>query len=420
MKNRGYEKTHPKQKDDINAIAEKLLGRTDVVREYYLSLFLRIVSTIAFLTILPAFALVFWAEGIVYSDLPVEGRIVLPLLMLFVCAFQVYLIVRVCSPVLILKHDGFINYTSGSLGKVKILWDSIVNVTEDKSPIPLFKKEKGLKIVYERKNSTNGRVILTKSSFRNGDEALSLIKTIASGKINENEKCDFQQKAKSVDASSIKVDNIVALLIISGFIIGIGGFFVLTFYPPTIGSTWLYPLLMLPLSGVPLFLTIKMVLSAARDKLKTTSTRVAAFGFNIGTICAVAFMFFMSPASTYWIMADFYGICGKVDRAEFYYQKAETDLSGNADFLFAFAQMYYQDGNWENAARYYIDSYEKDPTNWMKDPLKKVVDALNKAGKSDEALDWCDRIIQDYSRNRIIVRVFEREKEEIAGAVNKM
>lgn len=420
MKNRGYDKTITVQKDDVNVIAQKLIERPGVVQEYYLRISLRFILTIEILMALPLFALTLWVRGVCYGDLPVEGKIVLPLLGLFVCAFQVYMIHKVWSPILIIRNDGFLCYTRELLWKVNIVWDSVVKVMEDNAPIPIFNKEKRLKIIYQRKGGTNGRAILHKTSFQDGAEAFSLIKTMVSGKINNDEKRETQQAAKTVEVSSIKVDNAVALLLISGFIIGIGGYFVLTFYPPTIGSTWLYPLLMLPLSGVPLFLIYKMVLSAARGKSKTTSARWAAFGFNIGTICAAAFMFFMSPASMYWVLADFNGIRGKVDRAEFYYQKAEKDLSGNADFLFAFAQIYYQNGDWENAAGYFIDSYEKDPTNWMKEPLKKVVDSLYKAGKSDEALDWCDRIIQDYSGNKIIVKAFERKKEEITRVASQM
>jgi tetratricopeptide (TPR) repeat protein len=359
--------------------------------------------------------MMFDATGIVYSNLPIEGRIVIALFSLCFLVALIYTIYIQCSPLLIVQSDGFLCYPFGSLKKVKIVWESVVNIAEDELPNSIFKKRNRLTVVYVKNNGIQGRVVINSISLKDGDEAIALLKAIVFSKINNSRMDASSQETEAVNALSIRVDDVVALLLISGFIIGIGGFIVLTFYPPTIGSTWLYPLLMLPLSGVPLLLTYKMINSAAHDKTKKLSARYAALGFNLGTVFALMFMFFMSPASFYWILADFNGIRGSVDRAEYYYQKAEIDLSENSDFLYAFAQMYYRIGDWENAARYFTDSYEKDPTNWMREPLIKVVDALAKAGKTAEAVDWCDRITREYAENRGIVKLFEQKKGEITG-----
>ena len=218
---------------------------------------------------------------------------------------------------------------------------------------------------------------------------------------------------------ALNVDPAVALLIISGFVLAIAGLIILVFYPPTIASTWTYPLLLIPLSVCPLILTLKLQLSKnPANTGKRSSSIFAGIGFNMGTLCAIAILFMLSPASYSWLLADANAMCGRVDDAVAHYQKAEKHLSENSDFLFAFAQLYYKKKDWKNAAHYYIRAYEKDPTNWFAGPLERIPDSLYKAGLMDEALTWCDKIIQSYSSRPDVVRVIRQKRKEIAGAVS--
>jgi hypothetical protein len=216
-----------------------------------------------------------------------------------------------------------------------------------------------------------------------------------------------------------KVDPVVAFFIISGFILAIVGMIILMFYPPTIASTWIYPLLLIPFSLCPLILTFKLQLSKNPEKASIRSKSIiAGLGFNLGTIGAIAILFMLSPASFSWLVADANALCGRMDAAVIHYQKAEKDLSDNSDFLFSLGQLYYKKKDWENAAHYYIRAYQKDPTNWFAEPLEKIPDSLFKAGLTDEALTWCDKIIQSYSGRPDVIRVIEQKRKEIAGTVS--
>lgn len=215
------------------------------------------------------------------------------------------------------------------------------------------------------------------------------------------------------------IDPAVASFIISGFILAMAGLIILAFYPPTIGSTWVYPLLLIPLCLFPLILTIKLQFKKkSSGKRKRSASICAALGFNFGTLGAIAILFILSPASYNWLVADANAMCGRMDVAEARYQQAEAYLSKNSDFLFTFGQFYYKNENWENAARYYIRAYEKDSTNWFAEPLKKIPDSLYKAGLKDEALTWCDTIIQSYSSRPDVIEVIKQKREEIARAVS--
>lgn len=214
--------------------------------------------------------------------------------------------------------------------------------------------------------------------------------------------------------SSAKADMLAILLICTGMILGMAGLLILSFYPPTIAATWVYPLLLVPLSAAPFVWTIKLVSSRFKGGGVEPSKKIAGASlFNVGTILSVAILFSLSPASFLWLLADSNALMGRMDAAEAIYLKAEPVLVKNEDFLFTLGQFYSRKGDWDKASQFYIRSYEKDSTNWLPQPLTQIPNSLCMAGKYDEALQWCDRIVKQYSGRREVVRAIERKKDEI-------
>ncbi|MDA8412336.1 MAG: tetratricopeptide repeat protein [Desulfobacteraceae bacterium] len=177
-------------------------------------------------------------------------------------------------------------------------------------------------------------------------------------------------------------------------------------------------MLLLPLSVAPLVWTIKLVSSRFTGGGADPSKKIAGASlFNIGTILSVVILFSLSPASFLWLLADSNTLLGRLDAAESIYLKAEPVLSKNGDFLFTLGQFYSRKGEWSKASQFYIRSYEKDPTNWLPQPLTQIPNSLCMAGKYDEALQWCDRIAKQYSDRRDVVSAIERKKSEIHGKI---
>jgi len=221
--------------------------------------------------------------------------------------------------------------------------------------------------------------------------------------------------------SSAKADMFAILLVCTGIIIALAGLIILSFYPPTIASTWIYPLLLLPLCAAPFAWTIQLLSSRFKGGGADPSRKIlGASLFNIGAVFAIAILFALSPASFVWMLADGNVLLGRLDLAETYYMKAEPALAKNEDFLFTLGQFYSRKKNWDKASRYYVRSYEKDPTNWMPEPLMQIPNSLCMAGRYEEALQWCDRIIGQYRSQRGIVRMFEKKKEEIRSRMPAM
>jgi tetratricopeptide (TPR) repeat protein len=220
-------------------------------------------------------------------------------------------------------------------------------------------------------------------------------------------------KILNYPVEAAKADFIAVFLICSGIILTFAALLILSFYAPTIPSTWIYPLLIIPFSFFPFIWTIKLLAGRFSGASRNPSAKIyAALFFNIGILCSVAILFTFSPASFTWLLADACAITNRFDNAEKYYKHAESDLSGNSDFLFSLGQFYFKKKDWNTAARYYILAYEKDPTNWMAEPLEKIPRSLLLAGRDKEAIEWCDKILNSYSDRKDVTRTIAKLKEE--------
>jgi tetratricopeptide (TPR) repeat protein len=294
----------------------------------------------------------------------------------------------------------------GKENRVVVTWDSIVSISTEGLVIAGY----GSVIVEYIDKGVNSRLLIRASMSEEYHDCIKLLIVNA-----KNATIDPGVIAiLEYPVSSARSDIYAILLVCTGVIFAIAGTIILSFYPPTVASTWLYPLLLLPLSVAPLAWTIKLLSSRFKGNGANPSRKLlGAMLFNIGAVLSVATLFSMSPASFIWLLADTNTLVGRMDVAEAHYLKAEPALSGNENFLFTLGQFYSRKGEWYKASRYYIRSYEKDPTNWMPQPLAQIPNSLCMAGKYDEALQWCDRIIVQYDGKRDIVRAIENKKEEI-------
>lgn len=308
-------------------------------------------------------------------------------------------------------NDQGLNIESRTSKKtVTIPWDAIAALDSENDT---GAGQTVIKIEY-LKNSKKGRLVLRSTPSREFLDFLKLL--MAHAKRNAIAPRLYKLLEPPIEAA--KLDPVAAFLIISGFVLAIVGLIVLSFYPPTIASTWTYPLLLIPLCLFPLILTLRLQLGRNTAGARKRSYSIfAGLGFNFGTILAIAILFMLSPASYSWLAADANALCGRMDAAVAHYQKAETHLHENADFLFALGQFYYKKKDWEYAARYYIRAYEKDPTNWFAGPLEKIPDSLYNAGLTDEALAWCDKIMQSYAGRPDVMKVIQQKRKEIAGTL---
>ena len=450
------------------------------------------------------------------STLPVTGLIAGAVVLVWLCAVDIYLGWRAWKPALIIRRDSLTVNHFIFLHSVVLDWDRIEGMTEEKVPIIGRRSMARFKIAYWKSENKKREILVAPHNLENGDAAVALLKKVLpmgisaqgghkleqlrSASLNQYRYKGLELDEQGITAVSpvtrekkvilwerivrltadgpfdgsramvalhlefaggasskrltlrgvesyefiefikllmgrvrreaidprlfqliqkpVSVGNIdtgVALLIISGFILALAGLVILFFYPPTITSHWIYPLLLIPLCLFPFVYTIKLQMEAGEGSgRKKFKSRMAALSFNLGTFVAIVILFLLSPASFSWLLADAHATMGDLKAAETHYLRAEKDLSANADFLFAFGQYYYKTQAWGQAADYYIRAYEKDPDNWVAEPLEKIPDALYRAARTGEALEWCDAILDRYAKRGDVVKVISKKRMEIA------
>src|SRR6266568_3076655 len=296
--------------------------------------------------------------------------------------------------------------TTSRKNSIVIPWDNIVSISTQGLVIAGY----GSAVVQYLDNGAKRRLLIRASTSEKYQDCIKLL--IVNAKMATLDPGVIAILEYPV--SSAKADIFVILLVCTGIVFALAGTVILSFYPPSIASTWLYPLLLFPLSVAPLAWTIKLLSSRFKGNGADPSSKLlGALLFNFGTVLSIAVLFSLSPASFIWLLADTNTLIGRMDVAEAHYMKIEPVLSGNEDFLFTLGQFYSRKSEWHKASQYYIRSYKKDPTNWLPQPLTQIPNSLCMAGKYDEALEWCDRIIAQYNGKRDIVWAIEKKREEI-------
>lgn len=346
------------------------------------------------------------------ESMPAEAIWVFFGFMFILFSVSVFLIIKNRKPSLEISVDGIKCNQAPFETSKSVSWNLIQYMAIEKYIAPLQKDmSKPLIVIrvfyHERHSNTSEQLVIRPHLLKNGNEAVSFLKQI----IPVRDSTTSSPIQSSLDQA---VDPVVAVLIISGGLLVIVDVIILVFYPPTIASTWTYPLLLIPLGLVPFLYTV-MLLASNNSVIQKNRPKkiIAALSFNMGLLVAIFILFYQSPSSYSWMLADVNAMSGDLDTAEYYYKKAEPALAPNADFLFAFAQMYSIKNDWDNASRYYILSYEKDPTNWMTETLVKIPESLHKAKKTTEALEWCDKIKKSYSHRKDVIREMDRIRKKI-------
>jgi hypothetical protein len=347
-----------------------------------------------------------------FQSMPIEARVVIPCLALIVLAGLAFSIYLSSQPVLEISKTG-LRWRTQVLGTVKFAeWNQLRGISLEKVEFSKnFKPGESVLIYYSDKLSGQEDVFQLRTGLlKNGAEAVSLLKQIIPLRT---------AKTSLMFESNLSqpIDPVAAVLIISGVVIGIADLVILMFYPPTLGLTWVFPLLLIPFGLVPFVYTLRLLTTSDPNNRLTKRKIVnGAISFNLGLICALLILFVFSPSSYQWMMADVNAIWGDLDVAESHYKSAEKDLKSNADFLFAVAQFYLKKQDWANSAGYYIKAYRKDPTNWMTEPLLNIPESLIKAGQTEEAERWCGIILTDYPKRAGLKKEIDQIRKKIAGS----
>jgi tetratricopeptide (TPR) repeat protein len=211
-----------------------------------------------------------------------------------------------------------------------------------------------------------------------------------------------------------RADNFSLILFLLGLIAGIPVMTVMIYYSPTIATSNIYPLIMVPFAGVPMLATL--VLLAGRFRGKYWSATLKIFWSSLipaGIVLSLVAYFMISPVSYYWMMGDIDVKKGDLEGGEAYYLKALEIMPDSIDVIYEMGKLYMQKEDWEGAYDYLVQAYEMDPEYWGPAAVVLIPDVLMKMGRYDEAMSWCKKILKDHPQKMDIARAISKKQDEI-------
>lgn len=157
-----------------------------------------------------------------------------------------------------------------------------------------------------------------------------------------------------------------------------------------------------------------LILNKFRTQKSSPSIMLFVAGLMITCLLSGLFGFFYhSPLSLTSIKGDFALQRNEPDLAEACYLEVLAAHPDNHNLFFPMAKVCLMKEDYEQAFYYLSALYEKHPKKWRAEAVKLLPETLILQNKYEQALDWCDRILKDYSHD-------PRVKQAIRGIRRKI
>ncbi|MFW6287858.1 MAG: tetratricopeptide repeat protein [bacterium] len=132
-------------------------------------------------------------------------------------------------------------------------------------------------------------------------------------------------------------------------------------------------------------------------------------------VISFIFFFVITPGTLELIKGDIYISMGKGDKAIKCYQNVLEIYPEDIEILYTTANTYFQIEEYEESYELMVRAYEIFEGEWNALALKLLPDSLVKLDRYQEALGWCDRIIEENGEHDNIVEVMEDYRREVEG-----
>lgn len=188
-------------------------------------------------------------------------------------------------------------------------------------------------------------------------------------------------------------------------------------YSPAEGALAVFPIMPLILALLPMGMTLKLLVGRFRGKAEPASKKLLWSALaNVVQVIAVVVFFIISPFSVDYVLGDISMKTSNLLGAEYWYAKALAEVPDNIDVSFDMGLLYREKNDYETAFNYLEKAYAKNPKYFGPVGLELIPDTLLKMEKYDDAISWCDRILNQHSRNRVVQEVLGRKRDEIVSA----
>jgi len=187
------------------------------------------------------------------------------------------------------------------------------------------------------------------------------------------------------------------------------------------GSQAIFSLMPTVLGLLPMAMTVKLLAGRFRGKAEPAEKKLLWAGLSGAVLAATVFVFFiLSPFSFYYFIGDLGMKTGNLLQANYWYGRALEEAPDDNGVIFDMGVLLREKKEYEAAFTYLQRAYEKDSKNFGPLGLELLPDTLLKAGRYDEAIAWCDKILNAKSRHRMVRDVIEKKRIEIIAEKNRL
>ncbi|MDH4164480.1 MAG: tetratricopeptide repeat protein, partial [Nitrospirota bacterium] len=187
------------------------------------------------------------------------------------------------------------------------------------------------------------------------------------------------------------------------------------------GSQSIFSLMPTVLGLLPMAMTVKFLAGRFRGRAEPAEKKLLWAGLSSMVLAATVLVFFiLSPFSFYYFFGDLGMKTGNLMQANYWYGRALEEAPDDNGVIFDMGVLLREKKEYEAAFTYLQRAYEKDPKNFGPLGLELLPDTLLKAGRYDEAIAWCDKILNAKSRNRMVREVIEKKRIEIIAEKKRL
>jgi len=206
--------------------------------------------------------------------------------------------------------------------------------------------------------------------------------------------------------------------LICGFIVSLFVSMVLMYYAPfsEVLSRSLFSMCILFVCLAPCMGTVILFASQAQGK-KILAAKKIKWSLLCPLTAPLVFLIvcFAFPFSSAYMTGDLHLKFGYTNEAEHYYLKALQESPDNIDVSFDMGLLYKDTGDYEAASHYFEKAYLKDPQYWLADAAVMLPDTLIKMKRYEDALAWCNKILDEHPGDTSFKKTFEDTIKKING-----
>ncbi|MBU0484297.1 MAG: DUF1189 family protein [Proteobacteria bacterium] len=173
----------------------------------------------------------------------------------------------------------------------------------------------------------------------------------------------------------------------------------------------------LMIGGIIPSIILLTVVSTKKEAISLKNRKLIAWGAASLPVAALLLGLFFSPDSRHWLMGDITAKVGSFETAEGHYRQALALSGNNYDIMFDLGILYMNQGQWEKAFNSLDAPLRDHISDWTPEAVLFAPEMLMRMGKREEAIGWCEEILQNPKIPTNVARVIDSKLQELRSGM---